>query len=170
VTLSVKIPRQGTAAPALPWPYLRSRTLKLWRGGWRVLSSCRRGRQTRHMNTEQSPYRGCRYPTEIISHSVWLYPRFYLSFRDVGDLLAERGIIVSYETISDVSCPCIRAVAGGDVGLLEAPRPGTPPNLAGRGQVDSTVTWPHTSGVTRSFHGQVLVYSLRATTITSRVR
>ncbi len=51
------------------------------------------------MNTDQSPYRGYRYPPEIISRAVWLYHRFCLSFRDVEDLLAERGIIVSYETI-----------------------------------------------------------------------
>ena len=39
-------------------------------------------------------YRGHRFPAEIISHAVWLYHRFTLSFRDVEDLLAERGIIV----------------------------------------------------------------------------
>ena len=44
-------------------------------------------------------YSGYRYPAEIISHTVWLYHRFCLSFRDVEDLLAERGIIVSYETV-----------------------------------------------------------------------
>ena len=44
-------------------------------------------------------YRGHRFPPEIISHAVWLYHRFTLSFRDVEDLLAERGIIVSYEAI-----------------------------------------------------------------------
>ena len=38
-----------------------------------------------------------RFPPEIISHAVWLYHRFTLSFRDVEDLLAERGITVSYE-------------------------------------------------------------------------
>ncbi len=50
---------------------------------------------------ENSPlsYRGHRFPPEIISHAVWLYHRFCLSFRDVEDLLAERGITVSYETI-----------------------------------------------------------------------
>ena len=47
----------------------------------------------------QSNYHGHRYPAEIISHAVWLYHRFTLSFRDIEDLLAERGIIVSYETI-----------------------------------------------------------------------
>jgi putative transposase len=44
-------------------------------------------------------YRGCRFPPDIIQHGVWLYLRFALSFRDVEDLLAERGIVVSYETI-----------------------------------------------------------------------
>ena len=44
-------------------------------------------------------YRGYRFPAEIISHAVWLYYRFRLSFRDVDDLLAQRGIEVSYETI-----------------------------------------------------------------------
>ena len=40
-----------------------------------------------------------RYPAAIISHAVWLYYRFTLSFRDVEDLLAQRGITVSYETV-----------------------------------------------------------------------
>jgi putative transposase len=44
-------------------------------------------------------YRGYRFPPVIIQHAVWLYLRFTLSFRDVQDLLAERGIIVSHETI-----------------------------------------------------------------------
>jgi hypothetical protein len=51
------------------------------------------------MNAETPSYRGYRFPSEIISHAVWLYYRFCLSFRDVEDLLAERGVIVSYETI-----------------------------------------------------------------------
>jgi putative transposase len=38
-------------------------------------------------------------PPEVISQAVWLYHRFCLSFRDVEDLLAEREIVVSYETI-----------------------------------------------------------------------
>jgi putative transposase len=46
-----------------------------------------------------SSYAGFRFPQEIISHAVWLYFRFSLSFRDVEDLLAERGVVVSYETI-----------------------------------------------------------------------
>jgi len=51
------------------------------------------------MNTDQITYRGYRYLPEVISRAVWLYHRFCLSFRDVEDLLAERGVIVSYETV-----------------------------------------------------------------------
>jgi putative transposase len=44
-------------------------------------------------------YAGYGLPPEIIQQSIWLYLRFTLSFRDVEDLLAERGIAVSYETV-----------------------------------------------------------------------
>jgi putative transposase len=44
-------------------------------------------------------YRGFRFPPEIISHCVWLYHRFNLSLRDVEELMLERGVLVSYETI-----------------------------------------------------------------------
>jgi putative transposase len=44
-------------------------------------------------------YKRHRFPGEVISHAVWLYYRFLLSHRDVEELLAERGIAVSYETI-----------------------------------------------------------------------
>ena len=44
-------------------------------------------------------YRRHRFPAEIISHAVWLYFRFNLSHRDVEELLAERGVQVSYEAI-----------------------------------------------------------------------
>ena len=44
-------------------------------------------------------YRGYRFPPDIIARAVWLYHRFTLSLRDIEDLLAERGITVSYETI-----------------------------------------------------------------------
>ena len=40
-----------------------------------------------------------RFPADVIRHAVWLYFRFSLSFRDVEELLAQRGIEVSYETI-----------------------------------------------------------------------
>jgi putative transposase len=44
-------------------------------------------------------YKRHRFPGELISHAVWLYYRFLLSYRDVEELLAERGIAVSYETV-----------------------------------------------------------------------
>jgi transposase-like protein len=44
-------------------------------------------------------YRGDRFPPDVIQRAVWLYLRFTLSLRDVEDLLADRGIIISYETI-----------------------------------------------------------------------
>ena len=52
------------------------------------------------MTTAACPtYAGYRFPTEVISHAVWLYFRFPLSLRMVDELLAARGIIVSYETV-----------------------------------------------------------------------
>ncbi|MEW2489843.1 IS6 family transposase [Streptomyces sp. NPDC048411] len=45
------------------------------------------------------PYKGHRYPVEVISHCVWLYFRFPLSFREVEELMLEHGVIVSYETV-----------------------------------------------------------------------
>ena len=44
-------------------------------------------------------YKGHRYPAEIIAHCVWLYFRFPLSFREVEELMLERGVVVSYETV-----------------------------------------------------------------------
>jgi putative transposase len=51
------------------------------------------------MRTSVSLYHRHRFPAEIISHSVWLYFRFALSFRDVEEMLAMRGVVLSYETI-----------------------------------------------------------------------
>src|SRR5438045_3955597 len=51
------------------------------------------------MKSDHSRYSGYRFPSQIISYAVWAYHRFCLSFRDVEDLLAERGIIVSCQTI-----------------------------------------------------------------------
>jgi len=52
------------------------------------------------MNTLSPPsYKRHRFPVEIISHAVWLYFRFSLSYRDVEELMAARGIVLSYETI-----------------------------------------------------------------------
>src|SRR5437879_12367846 len=44
-------------------------------------------------------YRRHRFPPEIIQHAIWLYLRFTLSYRDVEELLAERGLDISYETV-----------------------------------------------------------------------
>ena len=51
------------------------------------------------MNTSQSIYKHHRFPPEIIQYAVWLYHRFNLSHRDIEDLLAERGVNVSYQAI-----------------------------------------------------------------------
>ena len=51
------------------------------------------------MTAAGSSYKGFRFPPEIISRCVWLYHRFPLSFRDVQELMPERGVAVSYETI-----------------------------------------------------------------------
>ena len=51
------------------------------------------------MKSQRGCYRGYRFPPQIISHGVWLYHRFSLSFRDVEELLAKRGVMVTYETI-----------------------------------------------------------------------
>jgi putative transposase len=47
----------------------------------------------------QLSYRRHRIPAQIIQHAIWLYLRFTLSYRDVEELLAERGVDVSYETV-----------------------------------------------------------------------
>ncbi|EFE72258.1 IS6 family transposase [Streptomyces viridosporus ATCC 14672] len=51
------------------------------------------------MGAASPSYQGHRYPVEIISHCVWLYHRFPLSFREVEELMLERGVIVSHETV-----------------------------------------------------------------------
>jgi putative transposase len=57
--------------------------------------------QSGGMNTPPTTttYKNHRFPVEIISHAVWQYFRFCLSFRDVEELLLERGVIVTYEAI-----------------------------------------------------------------------
>ncbi len=51
------------------------------------------------MRKKKSPFAGHRFPVEIISHAVWLYYRFSLSFRDAEELRAARGVVVTYEPI-----------------------------------------------------------------------
>ena len=51
------------------------------------------------MNKFASLYKRHRFPPDVIQHAVWLYLPFNLSARDIKDLLAERGIVVSYQSI-----------------------------------------------------------------------
>ena len=51
--------------------------------------------------TSSNPYRGFRYPAEVIQQAVWLYHCFSLSVRDVELILATRGIVVSYVSIRE---------------------------------------------------------------------
>jgi putative transposase len=51
------------------------------------------------MKSHRSRYLRHRFPPEVISHAVWVYYQLGLSLRQVEDLLAKRGIIVSYETV-----------------------------------------------------------------------
>ena len=53
------------------------------------------------MRTSVSLYRRHRFPAEIISHCVWLYFRFALSFRDVEELMSSRGVRLSHETVRE---------------------------------------------------------------------
>ena len=58
-----------------------------------------------------SLYRKHRFPPEIIAHAVWLYHRFSLSFREVEELLAERGVTVSHEAVRLWCCKFGQACA-----------------------------------------------------------
>ena len=53
------------------------------------------------MRTSVSLYYRHRFPAEIISHCVWLYFRFALSLRDVEEMLARRGVSLTYETVRE---------------------------------------------------------------------
>jgi putative transposase len=66
--------------------------------GWQFLPG--RG-SLRDMTISPNPYRGFRFPPEVIQHAVWLYHCFSLSLRDVELILAARGIVVSYESIRE---------------------------------------------------------------------
>jgi putative transposase len=52
-----------------------------------------------HCDMKKTSFKRHRFSSKVISHAIWLYARFTLSYRDVEDLLAERGLDVSYETI-----------------------------------------------------------------------
>jgi hypothetical protein len=64
------------------------------RGSHTVCQNC--GMATSPATTK---YKNHRFPVEIISYAVWLSFHFCLSFRDVEELLFERGVIVTYEAI-----------------------------------------------------------------------
>jgi putative transposase len=53
------------------------------------------------MNPSPPAYFRHRFPAEIISHCVWLYFRFCLSFRDVEEMMAKRGVVLTYETVRE---------------------------------------------------------------------
>src|SRR6202140_1790078 len=55
------------------------------------------------MSPSKPLYHRHRFPAEIISHCLWLYCRFCLSDRDVEEIMAEREVVVTYETIRDWS-------------------------------------------------------------------
>jgi putative transposase len=65
------------------------------------------------MRTSVSRYYRHRFPAEIISHCVWLYFRFALSFRDVEEMLAMRGVSLSYETVREWCLKFGQAYANG---------------------------------------------------------
>ncbi|WP_330436285.1 IS6 family transposase [Streptomyces sp. NBC_00825] len=74
------------------------------------------------MGSASPSYKGHRYPVEIISHCVWLYFRFPLSFREVEELMLERGMIVSHETVRRWCAKFGQAYANGL--RRRRPRPG----------------------------------------------
>ena len=74
------------------------------------------------MGTGVPSYKGFRFPVEIISHCVWLYYRFPLSLRDVEEMMLERGVTVSHETIRQWTGKFGQAYANGL--RRRRPRPG----------------------------------------------
>src|SRR6201999_3448081 len=87
--------RASTARIEVQRPGLRPRP-----GVVRLADPIRRGNLL-GMTTSPNPYRGFRFPAEIIEHAVWLYHCFSLSLRDVELILAARGVVVSYESIRE---------------------------------------------------------------------
>ncbi len=72
------------------------------------------------MKIEPSAYHGFRFPAEIISHAVWLYHCFCLSLREVETILAQRGIVVSYESTRGIGVPREPYAYGDEVHLSKA--------------------------------------------------
>jgi putative transposase len=74
------------------------------------------------MRTSIARYHRHRFPTEIISHCVWLYFRFTLSFRDVEELISSRGVYLTYETVREWCLEFGQTYANGL--RHKSPRPG----------------------------------------------
>ena len=75
--------------------------------------------------TEMPRLKGYRFPREVVAYAVWAYHRFALSTADVEDLLAERGVTVSRETVrkwvnQDCQLICTWLNAAGTVALIFA--------------------------------------------------
>jgi putative transposase len=79
-------------------------------------------RHTARMRTSVSRYHRHRFPAEIIGHCIWLYFRFALSFRDVEEMLAMRGVALSYETVREWCLKFGQTYANGL--RRKSPRPG----------------------------------------------
>jgi len=88
------------------------------------------------MSKRTDTYSSYRYPIEIISHAVWLYFRFTLSFRNLEEILAYRGVIVSHETVRLRTLKFGQTYANapvGDsqnVGIISGTVTGTPPGTS----------------------------------------
>jgi putative transposase len=68
-------------------------------GAWKDRLAARGGGRAGLVEAVAPSYKGFRFPVKIISHCVWLYHRFPLSFREVEELMLQRGIVVSHETV-----------------------------------------------------------------------
>jgi putative transposase len=72
--------------------------------------------------TRAPRYARHRFPAEVISHAVWLYFRFPLSLRMVEEMLAARGIEVSYETVRQWALKFGQGFANRSAGVFRQPR------------------------------------------------
>jgi putative transposase len=79
-------------------------------------------RHNPRMRAPVSLYHRHRFPAEIISHCVWLYFRFVVSFRDVEEMLAMRGVALTYETVREWCLKFGQTYANGL--RRKSPRPG----------------------------------------------
>jgi transposase-like protein len=79
-------------------------------------------RHNSEMRISVSLYRRHHFPAEIISHCVWLYFRFALSFRDVEEMMASRGVPLSYESVREWCLKFGQTYANGL--RRKSPRPG----------------------------------------------